>query len=151
MEQKENKPFYKKWWFITIAVIMLLGIFNNPTPPTQPSKEETKTVKTETQATEKVSAVSKEEAQKEFDKLMDMAKKSGLVTSYEIGENKEFKIFVGKIWYTQTVQFKKDFIAKMSSLEQTIYGRHRLEVLDGYSNEKVAEVTAFSGSLEVYK
>ena len=93
---------------------------------------------------------SKEDAQKELDEVMKLAQTSGLVTSYEFSE-KANVVYVGKIWYTQTVAFKKDFMGKVAGLKKTITGYHRFEVLDTYSNEKVAEVTAFSGSLEVYK
>jgi len=82
---------------------------------------------------------------------MDLSKASGLVKSYEMTKDTPLKIFVSKIWYTQEVQFKKDMVAKFSTLQQTIYGRHRLEVRDAFSNEKVAEVTAFSGSIEILK
>lgn len=111
---------------------------NQPPSTAQPPQEQTPTM-------------SKDDATKEFERLMELSKLSGLVTSYEIDENTSLKIYVGKVWYTQEVQFKKDAIAKFSMLQQAIYGRHRLEVRDAYSNEKVAEVTAFSGSLEIYK
>jgi hypothetical protein len=50
-----------------------------------------------------------------------------------------------------TVSFKKDFLAKVAMLQEAISGRHFFEVHDDHSNEKVGEVTAFGGSLEVYK
>ena len=81
---------------------------------------------------------------------MALAKASGLVTSYEFS-NQANEVFVSNLWYTQTVQFKKDFLAKIASLKETITGYHRFQVRDALSNEKVAEVTAFTGSLEVYK
>jgi hypothetical protein len=36
-------------------------------------------------------------------------------------------------------------------LQDAMSGRHHFEVRNAHSNEKVGEVTAFSGSLEVYK
>jgi hypothetical protein len=85
---------------------------------------------------------------------MALAKKATLVTSYEFS-NTAHIIYVGPIWYTQTVQQKKDFIAKISMLQAQINGKgdswEWFTVNDDHSNEKVAEVTAFSGSLEVYK
>ena len=99
---------------------------------------------------EAVANQTKENAQKELDEVMKLAQTSGLVTSYEFSE-KANVVYVGKIWYTQTVAFKKDFMGKVAGLKKTITGYHRFEILDTYSNEKVAEVTAFSGSLEVYK
>jgi hypothetical protein len=50
-----------------------------------------------------------------------------------------------------TVTFKKDFLAKFAMLQEEISGRHFFEVRDDHSNEKVGEVTAFSGALKVYK
>jgi hypothetical protein len=156
MEQQEKKPFYKKKWFIGLAIffgIGLIGTIFDDTPRPTPTSTPTQEVKTETQkeTTTTKPIISKDEAQKEFDRLIGLSKQSGLVTSYEMTAETPLKIFVSKVWYTQEVSFKKDMIAKFSTLEQAIYGRHRLEVRDAYSNEKVAEVTAFSGSLEVYK
>ncbi len=155
MEQQVQKPFYKKKWVIGLAIFFGIGfigtIFDDtPRPTPTPTTQEVKTEAPKETATQ-TSSPNKEEAQKEFDRLMGLSKQSGLVTSYEMSADTPLKIFVSKLWYTQEVSFKKDMIAKFSSLEQAIYGRHRLEVRDAYSNEKVAEVTAFSGSFEVYK
>ena len=60
-------------------------------------------------------------------------------------------VYVGPVWYTQTVAFKKDFLAKTAMLKKAVTGYGHFEVRDAHSNEKVAEVTAFSQSLEVYK
>jgi hypothetical protein len=49
------------------------------------------------------------------------------------------------------VQFKKDFLAKVAMLREAIRGKHFFEVRDDHSNEKFAEVTAYSGSLKLYK
>lgn len=151
-----KKPFYKNWWFWVIIVIVGLAFSGSgtKTQPTQTTPQPSQPVVTKPVKPVEPVAVkttSKEEAQKEFTRLMNLSKKSGLVKSYEMNENTSLKIFVSNIWYSQEVQFKKDMLAKFSSLEQSIYGRHRLEVRDAYSNEKLAEVTAFSGSVEVYK
>lgn len=152
MEQQVKKPFYKKWWFITLAAFCVIGTIttatdSTPTPPSQPVQAAQPTVASSSQT----ATVSKADALKEFNRLMDLSKQSGLVKSYEMDENTALTIYVSNIWYTQEVQFKKDMVAKFSTLEQEIYGRHRLEVRDAYSNELLAEVTAFSGSIEVYK
>lgn len=96
------------------------------------------------------SSQSKEEAQKELDSLMDVAKTAGVIHSYEFSDRASV-VYADAIWYTQTVAFKKDFIAKVALLKEKITGYHNFEVRDAYSNEKLAEATAFSGSLEVYK
>jgi phage regulator Rha-like protein len=141
MEQPEKK----KQNTVAIVFLVIFAFFiwiffsggtNNPSQPAGTTSQNTP---------------SKEVALKEFTRLMDLSKKSGLVKSYEMDENTSLKIFVSNVWYSQEVQFKKDMIAKFSSLEEQIYGRHRLEVLDAYSNEKLAEITAFSGSIEIYK
>lgn len=155
MDQPEKKPFYKKKWFIGLAIffgIGLIGTIFDDTPPrpvTTPAPEVKQEAPKETATTKPT--LSKEDAQKEFDRLMDLSKQSGLVKSYEMTEDVSLTIFVSKLWYTLEVQFKKDMIAKFSTLQQAIYGRHRLEVRDAFSNEKVAEVTAFSGSIEILK
>lgn len=150
MEQQVKKLSLKKWHIGAIVLFIIWffwSIGSNTSSPSQPvAQEQNKIV--ETPETE---ILSKTEALKEFERLMNLSKKSGLVKSYEMNENTSLKIFVSNVWYSQEVQFKKDMIVKFSSLEEQIYGRHRLEVLDAYSNEKLAEITAFGGSAEIYK
>ena len=86
----------------------------------------------------------------QFKDLMDTAEKAALVSSYEFSDS-ERVIYVTDAWYSMTAAFKKDFLAKVAMLQEAISGRHFFEVRDDHSNEKVGEVTAFSGSLEVYK
>jgi hypothetical protein len=81
---------------------------------------------------------------------MDTAEKAALVSSYEFSET-ERVIYVTDVWYGMTVAFKKDLLAKVAMLQEAMTGHHYFEVRNDHSNEKVAEVTAFSGSLEVYK
>lgn len=116
-----------------IAILVSLG-GNNTVPEVTPA----------------VSQQDKDAAQKELVEFMNLAKGAGMVTSYEFSETGN-TVYVGNIWYTQTVQFKKDFLGKIALLKQKITGYHHFEVHDAYSNDKVAEVTAFGGSLEVYK
>jgi hypothetical protein len=75
---------------------------------------------------------------------------NGLVSSYALSET-ERVIYVTDLWNSVTVAFKKDFLAKVAMLQEAISGRHFFEVRNEHSNAKVGEVTAFSGSLEVYK
>jgi hypothetical protein len=96
------------------------------------------------------SGLSAADAMTQFRDLMDTAEKADLVSSYEFSET-ERVIYVTDVWYSMTVAFKKDFLAKVAMLQQAISGRHFFEVRNEHSNEKVGEVTAFSGSLEVYK
>ena len=72
------------------------------------------------------------------------------MSSYEFSDA-ERVIYVTDVWYGLSVQFKKDFLAKVAALQQAATGRHFFEVRNDHSNEKVGEVTAFEGSLEVYK
>lgn len=144
-----------------IVIFILIGATapatSTPTPvvsaPVQAQSNPTTT--TQTQPAPKVSnSASQVQAQKDLDDLMALSKKAGLVHSYEFS-NTAHVIYVDSVWYTQDVQFKKDFLAKVTTLRATIVnngaGWDWFEVKDAYSNEKVAEVTAFSGSLEVYK
>jgi hypothetical protein len=95
-------------------------------------------------------AISSTEAASQFKELMDMSAKATLVSSYEFTDTDRV-IYVSDVWYSMTVQFKKDFLAKVAMLQDAISGKHFFEVRDEHSNETVGEVTAFSGSLEVYK
>lgn len=89
-------------------------------------------------------------AQKELNEFMALAKRAGLVKSYEFSEMGNI-VYADSAWYSQTFSFKQDFMTKISMLKKIITGYRRFEVRDAYSNEKLAEVTAFSGSVEIYK
>jgi len=90
------------------------------------------------------------DAAKQFKDLMDLSEKGNLVSSYTFSDT-ERVIYVTDVWYSMNVQFKKDFLAKVAMLQDAMSGKHFFEVRNDYSNEIVGEVTAFSGSLEVYK
>ncbi len=92
----------------------------------------------------------KDNAEKELKEVMDLGIKANLVESYEFSD-KASVVYVSSVWYAQTVAFKKDFLAKTAMLKKAVTGYGHFEVRDAHSNEKVAEVTAFSQSLEVYK
>ena len=129
-----------------IALFVLVGIMGNSCDSTPTQQKSESTAKTE-----QVNLADKQAAQKELDELMGLAKESGLVMSYDFTPDKGWTVYVGSVWYSQTVQFKKDFLAKIATLRKRITGYTFFEIRDAFSNEKVAEVTAFSSSLEVYK
>jgi len=89
-------------------------------------------------------------AQKELDEIIALSKKAELISSYEFS-NKANVVYVDSAWYGQKVSFKKDMMAKIAILKKRITGYQHFVMRDAYTDEKVAEVTAFSGSLEVYK
>jgi hypothetical protein len=89
------------------------------------------------------------DASAQFKDLMDTAEEADLISSYQFSETGRV-IYVTGVWYSQTVGFKKDFLAKVAMLQEAITGHHYFGVRNDQSNEKVGEVTAFSGSIEVY-
>jgi hypothetical protein len=150
-----KKKWYKTWYGILLIVtVLIIGISSVSNTPTKVT-ETTPAPAPETAQAEEENAVAKEQAQKELDDLMSKAKAAGLVTSYDFSKLDEklwnWEVFVGKVWYTQTVQQKKDFIAYISLRKEVITGYRHFKLYDGYTNEKVAEVASFSGSIEVYK
>jgi hypothetical protein len=147
MEEKTNKKeWYKRWYVIVIVVIGFIwavgssfgGSSSNTT--TQPVAQQTQTAPT----------VSKEQAQKDLNDFMETAKKAKLVSFYEFSD-KATVVYIDSMWYTQKVDFKKDFIAKIGLLKKALTGYSHFEARDAYNNEKVAEITSFSQSIEIYK
>lgn len=139
-----KKRFYKRTWFwILVGVIFFVIIGSSGTQPAPAT-----TTNSQAPSSEAEKVISKEEAQKQIDEVIDLAKKAGLVTSYEFSD-KASVVYVSSVWYTQTVQFKKDFMAKLSILKKSLNGFTRFEVRDYKSNELVGEVKY--NSLEVYK
>lgn len=92
----------------------------------------------------------KEKAEEELKAFMDLSIQATLVSSYEFSESANV-VYVGSIWYSQTAIQKKDFLAYVAKAKKEATGYHHFEVHDAYTDEKVAEVTAFSGALKVYK
>lgn len=45
MEESGNKPFYKRWWFVTIAVLFVLAAIGNMREPTESANEKPPAVK----------------------------------------------------------------------------------------------------------
>ncbi len=142
---KYTKMFWKYWWvwspILLIIIILASSGGNNQNTNSPDTKKEEVVSQTPEQ---------KEAAQKELNEVIDLATKAGLVKSYEFSDKASI-VYAGPVWYTQTVAFKKDFLAKVATLKKSITGYSHFEVHDAYSNEKVGEVTAFSQSLEVYK
>ena len=147
----------KKFLYIagTLIILFFIGLANpvkpQPNPQNQASAGDASSQQTVSEnSPQSEDQSSKEASQKELDRLMDLSKAGGLVVSYEFSDSASV-VYVGKVWYDQTVTFKKDFLAKIGELKKAIRGYQHFEVKDAYSNEKVAEITPFSGSLEVYK
>jgi hypothetical protein len=144
--KKETKKWYKTWYGITGIIIIGLFILTNiggtdktPTTPTQ-----------ETPKQDSKPKISKEQAQKELDAVMSVGKEAKIVLSYEFSDTAT-EVYIDKDWYKQTVQFKKDFIGRVGFLKEAVTGYSHFVVKDGYTNEKVGEIKAFSQSIEVYK
>jgi len=129
---------------VVLVAIVATAAMSEPTAAPQPELPE------RGQAEPAKSGLSAADAIVQFKDLMDTAEKAALVSSYEFSDS-ERVIYVTDAWYSMTAAFKKDFLAKVAMLQEAISGRHFFEVRDDHSNEKVGEVTAFSGSLEVYK
>lgn len=152
-EKQPAKKWYKIWWVWVIILVALYAIGSNG----MKNKPVTNVVNNKVSQNNEVKAPvasstiqSKEDAQKELDDLMALSKKAGVVKSFEFSDTATV-VYVEKTWYDQSVEFKKDFLAKVATLKKEINGYRHFEVLDAYSNEKVAEVTSFTNSLEVYK
>ncbi len=138
--------FYTKWWsWVILALFIFFVSASNKSPQTA-----TPATATNPPTSSNSTAADKAKAQKELDNFMQLTEKARVVKSYEFSKTANL-VYIDNIWYSQTVQFKKDFLAKIAMLKKTITGYTYFEVRDAYSNEKVAEVTAFSSSLEVYK
>jgi len=124
---------------IVLIIIIFSSIFSSDNKP-----------KTETTNIAPVDTISKEKAQKELKDFMETAKQAKIISSYEFSDT-ENVVYVDSMWYAQKVDFKKDIIAKIGLLKKVLTGYTHFEARDSYSNEKVAEITAFSQSVEIYK
>lgn len=156
--QKQKEPMSKaKKVFLmvggAIVALMVIGSLSSDEPSQQPAEQQTPKQETVVEKPAEVPQepqVSKEEAQNQLVELMELSKAAKIVTSYEFSE-KAVVVYVDKAWYEQPATFKKDFLARVASLKKITTGYKHFEIRDTYSDEKVAEVTSFTGSLEVYK
>lgn len=152
--QEPYKPFYKgkKFiWSVVIGFILIGMIFGDDTSPVPaPSAETATTPVIVPKETEVQKQAARAEAQEQLDALIALSKQANIVASYEFSEIANV-VYVTNVWYGLDVSFKKDLMGKIASLKEAATGYHRFEVRNSKSNEKVAEVTAFSGSIEIYK
>lgn len=104
------KAWMKKHPIITVilgivVLVFIINLFSGSSASTTQTSQPTP------QKAEKPT-VSKEQAQKDLTDFMETAKKAKLVSSYEFSD-KATEVFIDSAWYTQKVDFKKDFIAKI--------------------------------------
>ena len=128
---------------IGIIVITFIGQLGT-------SKSSTPVASENTQANSQAPSLSAAQASADFSSVMSTAEKANLVSSYKFSDT-ERVIYVTEVWYTMNVSFKKDFLAKIAMDQEAIGGKHFFEVHDDHSDEKVAEVTALTEDLKVYK
>jgi hypothetical protein len=97
----------------------------------------------------------KQSAQKQLDDKMNLLIEKGMVTSYSFSSKDnssvENVIYVSNLWYNTPATLKKDILSSLAGLKEQARGSHRFEVRDANSNEKLGEVTAFSGEIKIYK
>lgn len=144
LEEKLNKD--KKYFpFILVGILVFFAIVvSNIDGDTSSNKSTTSGDK------KVISTEEKQKAWKNFVDSLNLMKEGGIISSYDFSETANV-IYVSTGWYTMPVQQKKDFLTSLSSMKEVATGYHRFEVRDAYSNELVAEVKGFSGSIEVYK
>jgi hypothetical protein len=139
----------KHKWASLVGILLVIGVLAHFFTSLGGPSSQTATPQASAQAPQAPS-LSAADAQAQFKDLMDLSEKGNLVSSYKFDDTDRV-IYVTDVWYTMTVAFKKDFLAKVGMLQDAASGKHFFEVRDEHSNEKVGEVTAFSGALEVYK
>lgn len=86
----------------------------------------------------------------EWNRLVDIGKE-GKIIYKDDKNNLAYDIYVDYGWYLIKVDMKKNIVSRMSKLKEEITGYHNIKFKDSNSGEIVAEVTAFSGSTEIYK
>lgn len=143
-EEKIQKKWYKKWWVWVIGFVIFSNVIVSLSSPTQT------TTTTNTQQSQKEQEANIEKAKTELKDTLTAYEKAGAVHSYKFDESARV-VYADSNWYGQTVTQKKDFIAYVGSHLDVMLGNHHFEVRDAYSNELAGEMTAFSGSIEVYK
>ncbi len=147
-------PFWNRKGFlysiaILFGVVLVTSLVEDESLTSQPAAT-TPVVETTAAPQPTASERPKADAQAELDSLMSLSKKAGLISDYEFSAS-AVVVYADRAWYTQTVTFKKDFLAKIGLLKKEVTGYKHFEVRDSLTNEKVAEITSFNGSLEIYK
>ncbi len=130
----------------TLIVFAVIGLASGPDPDTgspQPTSKPNDVAAVP-------SSADKEKAAKALKDYMELGIKTGIIKSYEFSDRRNL-VYVTKLWYVMDVAQKKTFLTAVKNTKSVSTGEHFFEVRDGYSDEKVAEVTAFLGSLEIYK
>jgi len=93
--------------------------------------------------------------EKEFVKIMDLAKSAKVVSSYNWivdGDKKiGLEVSADRGWYITKADIKKNLLIKIGQLKKEITGYQNFKITDAYSGEVVGEISSFSGSVELYR
>lgn len=148
INKKRGKNIEGLYIALTVVLLLAFTIF-------LPNGNKTSEQQVETEQAAQVSTAPETEAdianyQKDLDEVLRLATEAGIVSDYEFSETKRV-VYIGPAWYNQTVALKEQLLNKTALLLEKTTGFHRFEVRDAYSNELVGEVTAFSGSVKIYK
>lgn len=137
---------------VILFPILLIIFFSGNEPAPKPVEEANVIQQQQTAPVAEVSSKTEDKAKalEELEAFIAISKEAGVVSSYDFSETANV-VYVTSVWYSMDVSFKKDLMGKIASLKKAATGYHRFEVRESKSNEKVGEVTAFSGSIEVYK
>lgn len=89
----------------------------------------------------------------EWDSLISLSKTAKIVYKdvKQIGGVDAYEIYVDYMWYAMKIDMKRDVVAKFSMIKKDITGYKNIKFKDSNSGELVAEVTSFSGGIEIYK
>ena len=136
-EQKAKNMRISKIIIIVTIILFILILIAGSFSPSEESKVKNDPAKIS-------------QAKVTLQEYMSDNKDAGLVVSYEFSDTANV-VYVSKIWYAMTVDLKERVVGIIGSLKEDITGYSHFEIRDAYSNEKVAELTAFSSSIEIYK
>jgi hypothetical protein len=89
----------------------------------------------------------------EWDKLVENGKKAKVIykDTKVIGDTEFYELYVDTGWYYLKVDQKKNLVSKFSQVKQKITGYKNIKFKDSNTGGIIAEVTSFSGSIEIYK
>lgn len=159
MAKKKKKPLYKRWWFITIVAILVIGIFGSDNEDKPKDAEKDPMEQSENKEDRKKNEENKEETEKEEEKSTeDLLEEKGLVDSIDFYEGELTITYEPDTMWSENslmgvvndmldnlpIAFKDD---KVDSVVNGI----SVAMIDNKGNEEVKQVITYRYTREEYE
>lgn len=150
---KEKKPFYKRWWFITLVVLFIIGIFGGDDEESEVATEDDTEIVEETEVVEAEEVVEEEPeeeveltSEENIKEAADDIYGSNLVEVEYIDATNHYNVYTNTAGLSANMDRKSAYFNATNFLEKikdvdfdSVYIEYRTVFVDDYGNEEERE------------